>query len=133
MAFLKLSLLALPIFLAIDALWLGFIAKAFYRTQIGGLMKTDVAWWAAGIFYLIFIAALVHFVIEPAIAKQSWTYALWGGALFGLVTYGTYDLTNQAVLKNWPVLVTVVDLAWGTFIATSVSVLTYFIAKNWTV
>lgn len=124
---LKLYLIALPVFLIIDMLWLGFIAKDFYRKQIGFLLKPDVNIWAAGIFYALFVFALVVFVISPAVEKGSFVPALLFGAFFGLVTYATYDLTNLATLKDWPLLVTVVDLAWGAFIGASVSVITYFV------
>lgn len=126
--FLKLYAIALPVFFAIDMVWLGLVAKGFYRAQIGTLMKTDVNWTAAIIFYLIFIAGLVVFVIAPAVEKGSWTHAILFGALFGLVCYATYDLTNLAVAKDWPLLVTIVDLVWGAVLAASVSTITYFIA-----
>jgi len=126
--FIKIYAVALTIFFAIDIVWLGFIATKFYRDQIGFLIKSDVNWTAAGIFYLLFILGLVLFVIYPAIEKGSWTHALLFGALFGLITYATYDLTNLATLKDWPILVTIVDLIWGSVLATSVSVATYFIA-----
>lgn len=126
--FLKLYAIALPIFFALDMTWLGLIAKNFYRSQIGALLKPDVNWLAAIIFYLIFIAGLVVFVVSPALEKRLWTHALFFGALFGLVCYATYDLTNLAVAKDWPVLVTLVDLVWGAVLAASVSCATYFIA-----
>ncbi len=126
--FLKLYLIALPVFFAIDMVWLGLIAKNFYRQQIGFLMKPDVNWTAAIIFYLLFIGGLVAFVISPAFLKQSWVHALLYGAFFGLVTYATYDLTNLATVRDWPILVTIVDLIWGTVLAASVSVITYLIA-----
>ncbi len=128
--FLKLYLIALPVFFAIDMVWLGFVAKNFYRQQIGFLMKPNVNWTAAIIFYLLFIAGLVAFVISPAFLKQSWIHALLYGAFFGLVTYATYDLTNLATTKDWPLLVTLVDLVWGTVLAASVSVVTYLIASK---
>ncbi len=128
--FLKLFLIALPIFFVIDMVWLGLAAKNFYREQIGALMKPDICWAAAIVFYLIFIAGLVTFVLLPAIEKSSWTHALFFGALFGLVCYATYDLTNLAVAKDWPLLVTVVDLVWGATLAALVSVITYFIAAK---
>ncbi|MCB8994268.1 MAG: DUF2177 family protein [Bacteroidales bacterium] len=128
--FLKLYLIALPVFFVIDMTWLGFVAKNFYRQQIGFLMKPDVNWTAAIIFYLLFIAGLVSFVISPAIGKGSWIHALVYGAFFGLVTYATYDLTNLATTKDWPLLVTIVDLCWGTVLAASVSVISYFIASR---
>lgn len=126
--FIKLYAIALPVFFAIDMLWLGLVAKGFYSKQIGTLMKPDVNWTAAIVFYLIFIVGLVVFVITPAIEKGSWTHALVFGALFGLVCYATYDLTNLALAKDWPLLVTIVDLAWGAVLAASVSTITYFIA-----
>ena len=128
--FIKLFAIALPVFFAIDMVWLGLVAKDFYRAQIGTLMKSDVNWTAAIIFYLIFIVGLVVFVIAPAVEKGSWTHALLFGALFGLVCYATYDLTNLAVAKDWPLLVTIVDLAWGAVLAASVSTVTYFIATK---
>lgn len=127
---LKLYAIALPVFFAIDMIWLGLVAKNFYRTQIGSLMKTDINWAAAMIFYLIFIAGLVAFVIAPAVAKNSWSQALLLGAFFGLVCYATYDLTNLAIAKDWPLLVTIIDLAWGAVLAASVSIITYFIASK---
>ncbi len=128
--FIKLYAIALPVFFAIDMVWLGLVAKDFYRAQIGTLMKSDVNWAAAIIFYMIFIAGLVVFVIGPAVEKGSWTHALLFGALFGLVCYATYDLTNLAVAKDWPLLVTIVDLAWGAVLAASVSIITYLIASK---
>ncbi len=128
--FLKLFGIALPVFFAIDMVWLGFVAKDFYAKQIGGLMKPDINWTAAIIFYLIFIAGLVVFVITPAVVKNSWTQAVLMGALFGFVCYATYDLTNLAVAKDWPVFVTIIDLIWGAVLAASVSVITFLIATK---
>ena len=128
--FVKLYLIALPVFFAIDMVWLVFVARNFYQKQIGFLMKPDVGWIPAFAFYLLFIAGLVTFVVSPAVDKQSWLHALIFGALFGLITYSTYDLTNLATLKDWPVLVTIVDLIWGTVLAASVSVITYLIAMR---
>ena len=128
--FIKLYLIALPVFFAVDMFWLGLVAKDFYREQIGFLMKPDINWFAAIIFYLLFIAGLVIFVISPAVEKHSWVHAVIFGALFGLITYATYDLTNLATMKDWPLLVTVVDLIWGTVLAASISGITYFIASN---
>jgi uncharacterized membrane protein len=110
--------------------WLVLVAKKFYQEQIGFLMKPDINWVAAIIFYLLFIAGLVTFVISPAVEKHSWVHAILFGALFGLITYATYDLTNLATMKNWPLLVTVVDLMWGTVLAASISGITYFIAHK---
>jgi uncharacterized membrane protein len=126
--FIKLFLIALPVFFVIDMVWLVLVAKKFYQNQIGFLMKPDINWIAAIIFYLLFITGLVIYVILPAVEKHSWVHAILFGALFGLITYATYDLTNLATLKDWPILVTVVDLIWGTVLAASISGITYFIA-----
>lgn len=128
--FLRLYLIALPIFFAIDMTWLGLIAKNFYRSQIGTLLRPDVNWVAAILFYLLFLSGLVFFVIEPAVEKKQWLQALFTGAFFGLVTYATYDLTNLAVAKDWTMFVTIVDLAWGTTLGATVATLTYFIAQK---
>lgn len=128
--FIKLYAIALPVFIAIDAVWLGLVAKNFYRDQIGFLMKSEINWAAAAAFYLLFVVGLVIFVITPAIEKNSWVHALIFGALFGLITYATYDLSNLATLKDWPLLVTIVDLVWGATLAASVSTVTYFIAHK---
>ncbi len=126
--FIKLYAIALPIFLAIDMVWLGLVAKNFYKSQVGFLMKADINWTAAILFYLLFIVGLVLFVILPSVEKGSWMQALLLGAFFGFITYATYDLTNLATLKDWPLLVTIVDLAWGATLASLVSVLAYFLA-----
>ena len=126
--FIKLYLIALPVFFIIDMIWLVLVAKKFYSQQIGYLMRPDINWYAAIVFYLLFIAGLVTFVISPSVEKHSWIHAVMFGAFFGLITYATYDLTNLSTLKDWPILVTVVDLIWGAFLAASVSVITYFIA-----
>jgi len=126
----KLYLIALPVFFAIDMVWLGLAAKGFYRQQIGALMRADVNWPAAIIFYLLFVLGLVVFVIAPAMDRDSWTRALLYGALFGLISYATYDLTNLATLRDWPLALTLVDLVWGAALAAGVSVATYGIATK---
>jgi uncharacterized membrane protein len=127
---LKLYLIALISFLAIDSLWLGLVAPKFYRSQIGHLMADAPNLFPAGIFYLLFIFGLVLFVIEPGLANPSFANAVLRGALFGLVTYATYDLTNQATLAGWPVLVTVVDLLWGTFLSAVVTCISVWAGKR---
>ena len=113
--------------------WLGVVAKKFYRSQIGFMMRPDINWTAALLFYLLFIFGLVHFVIAPAMERQSWLVALINGALFGLITYATYDLTNLATAKDWPLAVTIVDLLWGPVLSASVSVISYLVAVRFRV
>lgn len=128
--FWQLYLIALGVFTAIDMVWLVAVAPGFYKAQIGHLMAKQPNVGAAIVFYLLFIAALVFFVISPAHEKKSWMMALTTGAFFGLVTYATYDLTNLATLNKWPLTVTVVDLIWGTALSATVSVLTVVIARK---
>jgi uncharacterized membrane protein len=130
MQILKLTLLAIPTFFIIDMLWLVVIARSFYQQQIGTLLKTNVNWWAAGLFYIIFLVGMMIFVVQPALEKQSLQHACAMGALFGLVTYATYDLTNLSVMKNWPVTITIVDIIWGTVLAMLVSGVTYSLAQK---
>ncbi len=128
--FLKLYAIAFPVFLLVDMIWLVFIAKGFYAKHIGFLMSPSVNWVAAILFYLLFILGIVTFAVTPALQQNSLHTALFLGALFGLLTYATYDLTNLATIKNWPLIVTVVDMIWGTTLAASVSVITYLIARK---
>jgi uncharacterized membrane protein len=128
--FVKLYLIAVPIFFLVDMLWLGVVAKGFYARQIGFLMKTNVNWPAAIVFYLLFVAGLVAFVIIPAREQNSMMHALSYGALFGLISYATYDLTNLATLQGWPIVVTVVDLVWGSVLAASVAAATFAVAAK---
>lgn len=128
MPFFKHYLIALIVFSLIDVVWLVFISRKLYREKIGHLMADKVNVPAAVIFYLLFIAAMVFFVINPAAERQSVLYALGAGAFFGLVTYGTYDLTNLATLRNWPVSMTVIDLIWGSFVTASTCGLTTWIS-----
>jgi uncharacterized membrane protein len=127
--FIKVFLVALPIFLLIDMIWLGVIAKNFYNSQIGTLMKFPVNWTAAIIFYAIFVLGLVFFVIYPGIEAESIKNVYLKGAFFGLVTYATYDLTNLATLKGWPLKLVLVDVLWGTVLGSLVSVITFFIVN----
>ncbi len=126
----KLYFLALTVFFAIDMVWLGLIAKQFYAQQLSSMLRTDVNWVAALLFYALFVAGLVVLILQPALEKASLTQALWHAALFGLVTYATYDLTNLATLKNWPIAITIVDLLWGTTLSVSVTAITYLISKK---
>ncbi len=126
--FWKLYFIALPLFLLIDGIWLGFVASSFYRDQIGFLMRENIDWLVALILYSLFVGGLVFFVIIPSIEKDSWFYALLAGSFFGLVSYAAYDLTNLATLKDWPLLVSIVDFIWGSVISSLVSVITYFLA-----
>jgi uncharacterized membrane protein len=116
-------------FFAIDMVWLGVVARGFYRRQLGGLLADQVNWPAAFAFYFLYIAGIVFFVTLPAARAGSLARALGSGAFFGLVTYATYDLTNLATLRGWPIAVTVVDIAWGTALCTAVAAAGYAVAR----
>jgi uncharacterized membrane protein len=122
--------ITLLIFFAIDLVWLGVVAKSFYRQHIGHLMSPEVNWGAAALFYLVYIAGIVLFAIKPALEIGSGTRALAYGAAFGFMAYATYDLTNQATMKDWPALVTVIDLAWGTVLTAAVAFLSYQVSSR---
>ena len=123
--------IVLGIFLAVDMIWLVFISRKFYAEKLGYLMRDPVNWAAALIFYAVFVVGILFFVISPALEKQSLGYAVLAGALFRLVTYATYDLTNLATIKDWPVIITVVDLAWGMTLSALVSLAGYFAIRKW--
>jgi uncharacterized membrane protein len=118
------------VFLLLDGLWLGLIASRFYKAQLGGMMADKVNFLAAGMFYLIYVIALLYFVINPAVKTGQVWQALLRGAFFGLAMYAAYDLTNLAMLKGWPVLVTVVDLVWGAAVTAATAALSTFIIKH---
>lgn len=118
------------LFAIIDGIWLSFVANKFYRSQIGPLLLDKPNLPAAIAFYLVFLVGLVVFVINPAIQSNDWKVALGLGALFGFVTYATYDLTNLATLKGYPLTLTLVDLAWGTVLTASVSAAAFFVLQR---
>lgn len=114
----------------IDALWLGLMFKRFYVPHIGHLLSDSIAIWPAVIFYILYAIALNVFVVVPALNNNTGYLELFMlGLLFGMVTYGTYDLTNQATLKNWPWTLTVVDIAWGSCLVGAVSLISTFVTR----
>jgi len=114
-------LITLAVFFLVDMVWLGAVAKGFYRKHLGAILSPKVNWAAAILFYLLFILGLLVFVIKPALAAGSPLQALFYGALLGLISYATCDLTNLATLKDWPLVVTIVDLIWGSVLGGAVS------------
>jgi uncharacterized membrane protein len=122
-------LLTTIVFFAIDMLWLGFIAKNLYRKYLGSFLSDTVNWTAAIIFYLLFIAGIFYFSILPAAEKNSLFKAILSGALFGFIAYSTYDLTNLATMKNWPLPIVFIDMAWGALLTGLVSTAGFYIVK----
>lgn len=127
---LKIYLTTMIVFFLVDILWLGLISKKLYNDYLGHLMAPKVNWTAALIFYALFIVGLVFFVINPALAKDSLKYAILAGGFFGLIAYATYDLTNLATLKDWPLNITIIDLIWGTFLNGATSGITFVLVKK---
>ena len=127
--YLKLYFLTVPLFFIIDLIWLGVVAKGFYQKNLKYILSPNVNWTAAIIFYLIYIVGILIFAVVPAVTKDSLRYAVLWGALFGFFTYATYDLTNLALLKDWPLRIVFVDILWGVVLCSTVAVLSYFIGK----
>jgi uncharacterized membrane protein len=121
--------IALMIFLAIDALWLSTVGKTFYTGEIGQLLLDRPRLEYALMFYLLFIAGLMVFVLRPSLAANSMAEALLLGGFYGLVCYATYDLTNFATLKGYTLRLAVIDMIWGASLSASVSGLTLFAAR----
>jgi uncharacterized membrane protein len=128
--YIKLYLVSLAAFLAIDLLWLGLLARSFYQQYLGFLMASSPNWFAAILFYLLFVAGLLYFVIIPGLDDNSLKATLLKAAFFGLVTYSTYDLTNLATLKDWPALLSIVDMLWGMVLSVLVSSISFIAGKR---
>lgn len=115
----------------IDGVWLATMTSRFYKKNLGSLLAEKANFLAAGLFYVIYVIGVLVIIINPALeGKYSYVKTFLNGALFGLVAYSTYDLTNQATLKNWPVIVTVVDMIWGALLTGLVSVVALRIIKS---
>ena len=122
-------LLTALVFFAIDLAWLGLVARDMYSRYIGHLMSNQVNWVAAVVFYLAFIVGILVFAVYPSVDKGSLQHAIVLGALFGFFTYSTYDLTNLATLKDWPLSITIVDITWGMVLTSVVSAFGFYIVK----
>ena len=117
------------IFLAIDFVWLKYVALTFYRNNLGDLMLEQPKLGIAAGFYLMYAAAVVVLAVLPALRANDWSTALLYGALLGMAAYGTYDITNLATLKNWPAIVTIVDWIWGTVLTGTVALLAFLVTR----
>ena len=118
------------VFLGIDALWLGRVATTYFRGWIGNMMLEQPNFAAAAVFYLVYVAGVVYFAVMPALNGGGWTQAAIAGAILGFIAYGTYDMTNLATLKNWPIIMTVVDMSWGTILTSFAAVMGFFITQK---
>ena len=129
MVVVKLYLLTVPVFFLIDIVWLGWLGRGFYKRQIGFILSDQINWAAAVVFYLVYIAGILIFAVLPALRSGQVAAAMQWGALFGLFTYATYDLTNMATIKGWPLTMVVVDILWGTILCTLVAAGSFYIGR----
>ena len=119
----------LAVFLAIDYVWLTQAAKSFYFERLGPLLAENPKLGAAAVFYAIYVVGILYFAVMPGIQEGAARTALINGALFGFFAYATYDMTNYATLKVWPVSVVLVDVAWGTFLTSVSAFAGYWISR----
>lgn len=117
------------VFFALDMLWLGVIAKGFYRQQLGSLLLDEFNWIAAFCFYAFFLLGILYFVIASLPLDSSLIQVILRSVFFGIITYATYDLTNLATLKNWPLFLCLVDIAWGGFLSGLVGTIGFYIHR----
>ena len=120
---------SLLVFLVVDFIWLGWVAQSFYNRQLGELLSQRVNWPAAIAFYVIYIVGLMIFCVAPALSRISLVNAMVLGALYGFFTYATYELTNYALIRNWPAALVPVDIAWGVVLCTLVSAGGYLVGR----
>jgi uncharacterized membrane protein len=120
---------SLLVFLVVDFIWLGWVAQSFYHRQLGELLSQRVNWPAAIAFYMIYIVGLMIFCVAPALSRASLGNAMVLGALYGFFTYATYELTNYALIRNWPAALVPVDIAWGVVLCTIVSTGGYSVGR----
>ena len=128
--YLKLYFTTLAAFFVIDLVWLGLVAGTLYRQSLGSLMAPSPNWFVAILFYLLYVAGVLVFAVIPGLKQNSLKATLLRGSFFGLVAYATYDLTNLATLQGWPVLITIVDMAWGTVLSLFVSYISFLAGKR---
>ena len=127
--YIKLYLLTVPIFFLVDLVWLGYVAKNFYHRHLAFILSPEVNWWAAIVFYLLYIVGILLFAVVPALEKASFMRALVWGGLYGFFTYATYDLTNMALIKNWPLKIVIVDILWGVVLCAAVAMSSYGVGR----
>ena len=117
------------IFLIIDVLWLSITVKSLYRPALGDLLKDKPVMWAAVLFYIIYMIGVALIILKPALANDSILQALWTGVVFGVVAYGTYNLTNMATVKNWSASIVWIDMLWGGFLTGFSSAVGIYLTK----
>lgn len=118
------------VFLVIDLAWIGLFLRRVYEEQLGALMRDAPAGWAAGVFYLAYVAGLVHFAVRPALEQSRPGLAAANGAALGAIAYGTYTLTNFAIFAGWSVSLVISDIAWGALLSAGAAAAGYLAARR---
>jgi uncharacterized membrane protein len=121
---------SVPVFFVLDMIWLGVIANGFYRRSLEPLLKPDMNWVAGLAFYFLFLGGVLLFALIPGMERRSLGYTAGMAAVFGFIAYATYDLTNLATLRNWPVMLSIVDMIWGSVLSASTAAITYLIMNR---
>jgi len=122
--------ISVPVFFAIDMIWLGVIARGFYRKALEPLLTPTINWTAAFLFYFLFLVGILIFALLPGIERRSLVHTVTMAALFGFLAYATYDLTNLATLREWPLVLSIVDMVWGAFLSAGTAGITYLIVTR---
>lgn len=123
-----LYLLTVPVFFAVDMLWLGFVAKSFYQRELAAFLG-PINWTAGMAFYLLYIVGILVFVVAPSLGHASLGKVVLLGAFFGFVAYATYDLTNLSTIQNWPLTLSIVDMVWGAVLTGTVAGASFLIGR----
>jgi uncharacterized membrane protein len=122
--------ISVPVFLVVDMIWLGLIARGFYRRALEPLLSPTINWTAALVFYFLFLVGILVFALIPGLEKRSLGHTVAMASLFGFIAYATYDLTNLATLRDWPLVLSMVDMVWGAFLSASTAGITYLIVTR---
>lgn len=130
MSLIKSYIVTFIVFIILELFWLIILARDLYANELGYIMKSEPNLLPAAIFGLLFVGGLVFFVVNPALEQNSWSYALFAGIFYGLITYATYTLTNLANLESWPLKVTIIDLLWGMVLGGLASTISFFILNR---
>ncbi len=130
MSLIKSYIVTFIVFIILELFWLIILARDLYANELGYIMKSEPNLLPAAIFGLLFVSGLVFFVVNPALEQNSWSYALFAGIFYGLITYATYTLTNLANLESWPLKVTIIDLLWGMVLGGLASTISFFILNR---
>ncbi len=130
MGYLRAFAAAALVFLVIDIAWISLFLRDVYEAQLGSMMRPTASVWAATLFYVGYICAILYLAVRPALVESRVATAILHGAALGAIAYGTYTLTNYAIFAQWSVLLVVSDIGWGTFLTASTAATGYLAARE---